>query len=286
MDFLITDDELTALCGLPHIQQLAYLRGIRPYMDVQTGLVGIKRRISYQSIAEQLYVDAHQGIKSVRYSRTQIRRALPGLERMGLVSLQSQGLKLILKCELARMGYSVQNKVVTNSSQQVDIETNRQRLENKVFFDGEPQKSGIAKTAKADTPLKDSNYIYLLSQFEQFWSFYPEKKSKQTAWQAFQLLNPDKALVNKILQSLDAQLKNRETKQLNGGWVPPWKYPDNWLAKRCWEDELTMDRIQEKHRAKRSKNTGNEPTKDMFWVPCESTDEQPKNNVVNFQRRQ
>ena len=161
MDFLITDDELAALCGLPHIQQLAYLRGIRPYMDVQTGLVGIKRGISYQSIAEQLYVDAHQGIKSVRYSRTQVRRALPGLERMGLISLQSQGLKLILKCELARMGYSVQNKVVTNSSQQVGIETNHQHLENKVFFDVEKQKVDIAKTAKADTPLKESNYILL-----------------------------------------------------------------------------------------------------------------------------
>ena len=53
MDFLINEEELAALCGLPHIQQLSYLRGIRPYMDTHTGLVGIKRRVSYQSIAEQ-----------------------------------------------------------------------------------------------------------------------------------------------------------------------------------------------------------------------------------------
>ena len=270
MDFLITDDELAALCGLPHIQQLAYLRGIRPYMDVQTGLVGIKRGISYQSIAEQLYVDAHQGIKSVRYSRTQVRRALPGLERMGLISLQSQGLKLILKCELARMGYSVQNKVVTNSSQQVGIETNHQHLENKVFFDVEKQKVDIAKTAKADTPLKDNNYIYLLSQFEQFWSFYPEKKSKQTAWQAFQLLNPDKELVNKIPQSLDAQIKNRETKQLNGIWVPPWKYPDNWLAKRCWEDEIELTLPKENQHENHSRHHSAQQPVDSFWEACKS----------------
>ena len=42
MDFIINDDELAALCGLPHQQQLVYLRGIRPYMDVKTGIVGIK----------------------------------------------------------------------------------------------------------------------------------------------------------------------------------------------------------------------------------------------------
>ena len=57
MDFLINSDELAVLCGLPHIQQLAYLRGIRPYMDVKTGGVGVKRRISHQSITEQLYIE-------------------------------------------------------------------------------------------------------------------------------------------------------------------------------------------------------------------------------------
>jgi len=58
-DFFINENELGALSGLPHIQQLAYLRGIRPYMDVKTNLVGIKRRISYQSIAEQLIYTHH-----------------------------------------------------------------------------------------------------------------------------------------------------------------------------------------------------------------------------------
>lgn len=55
MEFSINSDELAALSGLPHIQQLAYLRGIRPFMDLQTGVVGVERRISYQSIADQLY---------------------------------------------------------------------------------------------------------------------------------------------------------------------------------------------------------------------------------------
>ncbi|MFO2972856.1 hypothetical protein SCO12_15665 [Legionella pneumophila serogroup 10] len=60
MDFIINENELGRLCGLPHIQQLTYLRGIRPYMDIKTGIAGIKRRISHQSISEQLYAHLTQ----------------------------------------------------------------------------------------------------------------------------------------------------------------------------------------------------------------------------------
>ena len=283
MDFVLNDNELTAMCGLPYIQQLAYLRGIRPYMDVQTGVVGIKRGISYQSIAEQLYIEPHQGIKSESCSRAQVRRALSALEREGLITLQSQPLKLILKCELATMGYSVQNKVVSNPSQQAVLESFSQPIENKVFFSDETQIPVIAKTAKADTPLKESNYIYLLSQFEKFWTCYPEKKSKHVAWEIFQQLNPDQALVNKIQQALEQQVKNRNAKQLHGTWVPPWKYPANWLAKQCWNDEITMDNLQpETGRATHKKNTR---TTDMFWNPDDTEDEPSKSNVITFQRR-
>lgn len=284
MDFMMTENELSALCGLPHAQQLAYIRGIRPYMDVQTGLVGIKRGISYQSIAEQLYVEPHQGIKSESFSRAQVRRALSALGREGLITPQSQPLKLILKCELATMGYSVQNKVVSNPSQQAVRATNFQCIEKQVLFNDEPQKQAIENIAKADTPLKESNYIYLLlSQFEKFWTYYPEKKSKHVAWEVFQQINPDQALVNKIQQALEQQVKNRNAKQLHGTWVPPWKYPANWLAKQCWNDDITMDNVQpENGHATPKKHTG---TADPFWIPDDTEDEPSKTNVVAFQRR-
>ena len=157
MDFLMNTDELAALCGLPHIQQLAYLRGIRPYMDVKTGIVGIKRGISYQSIAEQLYVEPHQGFKTETCSRMQVRRSLSALEHAGLITSQSQRLKLILKCELATRGYSVQNKVDPKQTQQADPSNQFHPIENKEFFEREASKVDIVKTAKADTPLKESN---------------------------------------------------------------------------------------------------------------------------------
>ncbi len=285
MDFLITDGELAALCGLSHIQQLAYLRGIRPYMDVKTGLVGIKRGISYQSIAEQLYVEPHQGIKSESCSRMQVRRALSALGRAGLITTQSQALKLILKCELASRSYSVQNKVDLKPTHQADLSRVSQLVEINNDSQLNTSKADIGKSVKADTPLKDNNYIYLLSQFENFWSCYPEKKSRNIAWQAFQALNPDDALFNQIMHAIEAQIKHREEKRAHGAWVPPWKYPANWLIQRSWEDELNMEKTQEKKRATLKKNTGNEPAKDLFWIPCESDDEQSQNNVILFQRR-
>jgi hypothetical protein len=285
MDFVISKNELAALYGLPHNQQLAYLIGIRPYMDVKTGLVGIKRGISYKSIAEQLYIEPHPGVKSETCSRMQVRRALSALERAGLITSQSQGLKLILKCELASMGYSVQNKVDLNPTQQADTVKTHLPLEDKGLLEGSTQKPDTGKTAKADTPLIRDIYIYLLLQFEQFWNAYPEKKSKQSAWEAFQKLNPDDALFIKIIQALHAEIKHREIKQATGSWVPPWKYPANWLAQRCFEDELTLDAPQERRHATRKQPTGNKESKDLFWSPRDTDDERSQNNVIQFQRR-
>lgn len=111
MYFTINEKELDALCGLSYIQQITYFRGIRPYMDRNTYIVGIKRRISYQSLAEVLYIEPHQGItESGSPSRQQIRRAVKGLERSGLIAIQSSDKHLILKCLLADISYSVQNK--------------------------------------------------------------------------------------------------------------------------------------------------------------------------------
>ena len=286
MDFSINGDELAALCGLPHIQQLTYFRGIRPYMDIKTSLVGIKRGISYQSISEQLYVEPHQGIKSQNFSRDQVRRAVAGLVRAGIIEVQSEGMQLILKCELATTDFSVQNKVAINPPQKATINPHEKILVDTELSAGEYSKTVIAKTQKADTPLKDNNYIYLLSQFEKFWVCYPEKKSKSIAWEAFKRLNPDQALLNKIHQAIEQQIKNRDVLQLQGAWVPPWKYPSNWLEKQCWDDEITMNNLKpEINRAAHKKNTRTSSSTDMFWNPDDTENEPSKNNVIQFQQR-
>src|SRR5690606_32085078 len=121
----VNSQELSALMGLPHIQQSAYLLGIRPYMDRKTLVVGIKRRISYQSLAEALYVEPHQGfVQSASPSRQQLRRVVYALERAGLVEIQSFDKNLVLKCLLANSNNSVQNKPDTNPTQQPNTNPN------------------------------------------------------------------------------------------------------------------------------------------------------------------
>lgn len=285
MDFLINSNELQALYGLTPIQQLAYLRGVRPYMDVMTGLVGVKRRISYQSISEQLYVEPHPGFKSAHYSssRTQLRRALAGLERAGLISVQSEGLRLILKCELATLGYFVQNKAGTNPTQQPDIFESPYNQLNKGLSGHTSEKADIGKSQKADIPLKEDNYIYLLTQFEKFWDLYPLKKSKQKSWVAFQVLNPTNELFMQMYAALQKQIQFYQKQQNQGQWVAAWKYPNNWLAQHSWEDEIQNDVSQEKNNAVHETSFKKQAVRDSFWESCKSgIEEQPDGNIIEF----
>ncbi|HCJ4394777.1 TPA: hypothetical protein ACHYN4_000353 [Legionella pneumophila] len=284
MDFMVNSEELAALYGLPHAQQLVYLRGIRPFMDVKTGLVGVKRRISLQSLAEELYIQPHQGVKAEKYSRAQVRRALSALERVGLISLQSEDLQLILKCNLASLGYFSQNKVVTNPSQKAVTFCSAEPLENTGLYEGNSEIPVTAEPSKADTPLiKDNNYIYLLRQFDHFWRLYPEKKSRERAFEIFQQINPDEQLLQTMLQALDSQIKAHHAKKAHGEWVPAWKFPANWLLQKSWEDEVKIELTQEKRNEKRRTNTNNEAI-DPFWNPeaGSSEDEQQQSNVISL----
>lgn len=294
MDFSINEHELAALYGLPHIQQMAYLRGIRPYMDVKTGIVGIKRGISYQSIAEQLYIEPHPGIKSVSYSRAQIIRAVAGLERAGIISLQSGDLQLILKCEKATLHYSVQNKAVINPSQQADIFPNAENPVNTGVVADETRKADIDEPAKAIIPLIKNNnlYIYLSARFEKFFDSYPEQKSKAKAWEAFQLLNPSETLFNQMMEALDKQKAAYAAQKSQGIWVAAWKHPANWLTNRSWEDAITEVHIMEKPQHAHGKNTGKNKTRDPFapdWDEyADDAEAKPEtggnNNIIEFQQ--
>ncbi len=271
MNIVITGEELEAMSGLPHIQQLTYIRGIRPYMDAKTGLTGIKRRISYQSISEQLYIEPHQGIKSQTFSRDQIRRSISGLERVGVIAIQSEGRQLILKCLLASGAFSIQNKAAINPPQKDATTPHVKDQVNSELSPLSTKKATTPETPKAAIPQKENNYIYLLQCFESFWLKYPEKKSRDRALEMFQQINPDESLLKTMLKALDDQIHNRNHKQANGEWVPAWKYPANWLAQKCWEDEIKIERTQEKRNATCGAKTERK-IDDPFWCP-EFTDD-------------
>ncbi|STX29969.1 protein LvrA [Legionella beliardensis] len=102
MDFLfINRRELDALIELPLIQRVVYIMGIRPYMDRATFIVGIKRRISYQSLRETCYVAPIPGVKAEYPSYQQMKRVVKSLARVGLLEIRSTPRNLIVRCLLA-----------------------------------------------------------------------------------------------------------------------------------------------------------------------------------------
>jgi hypothetical protein len=96
------DFEDDALMGLPMMARVLYLQGLRRHMDYATGIVGIKRGISYQSLSEVLFIEPSRGRQN-HGSPTQksIRFAIDLLVRAGLVESRSADRRLIYHLPLA-----------------------------------------------------------------------------------------------------------------------------------------------------------------------------------------
>jgi hypothetical protein len=295
MNFLlINDQEISALRGLPYLQQVIYLLGIKPYMDRQTAIVGVKRRISYQSLAETAYIEPHQGIQSGSPSRDQLRRVVKSLARVGLIEVQSDDKHLVLKCLLATSDYSVQNKAATNPPPQAATKPSQ----NTPIKSGPREvihtKADIGENAKAAIPhISENNnicFVLLREKFEKFWECYPQPQNQPHAWREFQKINPDEALFSKILAGLNAQINHYQQQESKGLWVPNWKYPANWLAQRCWEDENNTNTLQEQGNANHPSRVTKQPV-DFFWESCKGGVDyvpdyediaEPSENVIQF----
>ncbi|HCJ1111490.1 TPA: hypothetical protein NQN63_002158 [Legionella pneumophila] len=271
MGFLfVNTDELSALMGLPYIQQSAYLLGIRPYMDRETFLVGVKRKISYQQLSEALYVEPHQGYEhSGSPSRQQLRRIIYALERAGLVEIKSIGKQLILKCLLANSDLSVQNKPDTNPTHLPNTNPNDKNNIKSSGYDKNYRKPNTVKNTKPDTPHNSENmYVCVRQQFQKFWSLYPQKQDETRAFQVFFKLRPDDHLFSQMIDALQAQIQNRQEMELAGEWVPKWKFPANWLTQQCWNDELLPLRTQEQTNASNQTSTRRKSAADILAEAC------------------
>ena len=112
------EDEDAAMEYLPHADQVLYLRGLRKNMDFSTGIVGVRRKISYQQFKELLEVNRQQGSTKPSYAptRDELRAIIARLTRVGLIERLSLGTtarieRLVFKLPLAHVGqYSTQSK--------------------------------------------------------------------------------------------------------------------------------------------------------------------------------
>lgn len=245
--FIITHQERSALSGLPYLQQLTYLQGIKPYVDYKTGLVGIRRGISYQSLSEALYIEPHSGIKSGSPSKDQLRRALKGLEKAGLIAIQSWERKLVLRCLLLDRHESVQNKPTIKTLEHTASQTPEKNLVDSTKSNTNTLEADTDQKHDPATPQDSNNYYFIsLSQaFEEFWDLYPLKKEKENAFEVFKKLNPSQTLMQGIIARLTEHIQLDQQKRSEGVWMPAWKYPANWLAQRCWETTPTIIEAKE-----------------------------------------
>jgi hypothetical protein len=74
-----------------------------------------------------------------------------------------------------------------------------------------------------------------VADFMVFWNRYPKHIGKSTALKSWQKLNPDKPLLDQILNAIDLQKKTEGWLKEGGQFIP---HPTTWLNQRRWEDEI------------------------------------------------
>lgn len=108
---IITQKEMEMLHEKPWSARLAYLMGLKPFMDYKTCIVGLKRGISYRSIMETLAVPDGRGRHSeqqVVVTEKMVRHALKVLKESGLIEQIPADKKLIF-----RMPHALRDKFVS-----------------------------------------------------------------------------------------------------------------------------------------------------------------------------
>jgi hypothetical protein len=162
LDYILTfREEFEMLAGKRHSVICAYLYGLKPLMNINTFKAGdVKgRHISWQSLAERMYIEPMRGVKNENFSKQAIRRICAELETTGLIQIISEEKQLIIffqkYAEVAR-GQSVQNKADTRPTRQADSLADSLQANNRAALQAiADTQADIAKNAKADTPRVD-----------------------------------------------------------------------------------------------------------------------------------
>ena len=111
----LNEAELSALSELPFLQRCIYIFALKPFVDYATGIVGIMRRISWQSIAEQVYISPKRGIRIQQCSKDQLQRAIKQLEQQGVIIKHKGEESLVFDLCLASRPFSGQNKAARSA---------------------------------------------------------------------------------------------------------------------------------------------------------------------------
>lgn len=74
-------------------------------------------------------------------------------------------------------------------------------------------------------------------RFEEFWSVYPKKRSRDSAWRAWKKISPNEELCAMIVESVSDHIaRDPDWKKDNGQFIP---YPATYLNGGGWQDEYS-----------------------------------------------
>lgn len=241
------DDEDEALQGLPLDAQVLYLRALRRRMDYRTGMVGNLpgvNGISWRILADDLFVEPHQGISGGKPDESKVRRLMKWLVTRGLVVDRGTGRNLIFFLPLASADESEQKKAdrkPTGSRQGLAD------MENVISINGFDYEADRKPTGgcvrKADTipesgireeedPLTPPRGAVAPSRFAEFWDAWPDvrkrgKKNAEAIWARRKLDGMADTLIADVLNRKD------HDEQWRRGYVP---MPTTYLNGDRWTD--------------------------------------------------
>lgn len=230
------EDEDDAIDVLPQECQIIYLRVFRKHMDYATGVVGIKRTISYGQIKERLEYQPsiHSNEKPIEYSQGQIKRLIQKLVDAGLAERMhdtSKGVakmvfRLPMACsdaEIARHEQDTESATRQNVDGTKDKDTNRD----------------MSATREARHPSGSPVTPNPLTTFEG-----SPKKSKPKKWGE----EVDHELAELMFARVTADLTNPKRPNMNS-----------------WANEIRLMRTSDKRTEKQIRYLINWVVDDEFW---------------------
>lgn len=112
------------------------------------------------------------------------------------------------------------------------VQNAQDSVQNALYISGRDK---IFKAQPSEEGTKNTRRYLLNAMFEEFWKAYPTHVNKKRCLPLWEKINPDEALLQKMLRSIEAW---QNTRQWKDGYIPN---PDTWLRNEKWEDEAPPD---------------------------------------------
>ncbi len=111
------------------------------------------------------------------------------------------------------------------------------------------KESEVKESSEQNSFAREDNEKMTQKDFNDFWSIYPKKRSKQKAQEKF--LKFPREFLPKILRAVREQKESNEWQKEGGQFIP---HPTTWLNGKRWEDEIDSYNFNNSNYGKNQRN--------------------------------